>query len=119
MKKPRDVDAYISTAPRESQIKLNQLRSIIRKSAPQAVEKISYGMPYYSYKGRLAYFSAWKTHIGLYIPSPTIAEHRSELGAYETTKATIRLPLDQKLPVSLIQKLIKARAKTNEARGKK
>jgi len=119
MKKPGDVDAYISTAPKESQTKLNQLRSIIKKSAPQAVEKISYGMPYYAYKGRLAYFSAWKTHIGLYIPSPTIAEHQSELAGYETTKATIRLPLDQKLPVSLIQKLIKARAKTNEGRGKK
>lgn len=119
MKKPKDVDAYISTAPKESQIKLNQLRSIIKKSAPQAVEKISYGMPYYAYKGRLAYFSAWKTHIGLYIPTPTIAEHRSELAAYETTKATVRLPLNRKLPVTLIQKLIKARAKTNEARAKK
>lgn len=119
MKKPKDVDAYISTAPKESQIKLNQLRSIIKKSAPQAVEKISYGMPYYAYKGRLAYFSAWKTHIGLYIPTPTIAEHRSELAAYETTKATVRLPLNRKLPVTLIQKLIRARAKTNEARAKK
>ena len=71
MKNPKDVDAYISTAPKESQTKLNQLRSIIKKSAPQALEKISYGMPYYTYKGRLAYFSAWKTHIGLYIPTPT------------------------------------------------
>src|SRR5262245_11135095 len=109
MKKPKDVEAYISSAPKESQTKLNQLRSIIKKSAPQAIEKISYGMPYYAFKGRLAYFSAWKTHIGLYIPSPTLAEHKSDVAAYETTKATIRLPLDQKLPVTLIQKLIKAR----------
>ena len=76
-------------------------------------------MPYYAYKGRLVYFSIWKSHIGLYIPTPVIAEYESELTGYETTKATVRFPLDKKLPVALIRKLIKARMKINEARKKK
>lgn len=117
--KPKDVDAYISAAPKEVSRKLQQLRSVIRSTAPAAVERISYGMPYYAYRGRLAYFRAWRAHIGLYIPTPVIAEHASELGAYETTSATVRLPLGKNLPVTLIRRLVKARMKKNEAREKK
>lgn len=113
--KVKDVDAYIASAPKEVRGKLKELRAVIRKTAPTAAERISYGMPYYAYNGRLAYFSFWKAHIGLYLPTPTIAEHESELSAYETTKATVRFPLDKKLPTTLISKLIKARMKQNNA----
>ena len=116
---PKSVDAYIAAAPMEVQSKLKELRAVIKKTAPAAVERISYGMPYFEYKGRLAYFSHWKSHIGLYFPSPIIEEHKSELAAYETTMATIRFPLDKKPPVALIRKLVKARMKMNEARKKK
>lgn len=113
--RPKDVDSYIAAAPYDVQAKLNELRMLIRKTAPAAVERISYGMPYYEYKGRLAYFSIWKTHIGVYIPTPIIEEHKSELAAYETTEATIHLSLNKKLPAALLRKLIKARMKRNEA----
>ena len=119
MKKPKDVDTYIASAPPEVRAKLRELRAVIRKTAPAAVERISYGMPYYAYKGRLAYFRAWKNHIGLYIPTPVIAEHASELKAYQASGATLRLPLDKKLPVALIRRLVNARMKKNEARSKK
>jgi uncharacterized protein YdhG (YjbR/CyaY superfamily) len=117
--KPIDVDAYIAAAPKEVQGKLKELRAVIKKIAPTAVERISYGIPYYDYHGRLVYFSHWKAHLGLYIPTPVIEEHESELETYETTKATVRFPLDKKLPVALIKKLVKARMKKNEARKKK
>ena len=73
-------------------------------------------MPYYGYRGRLAYFRHWKAHIGLYIPTPVIEEYKSELENYETARATVRFPLDKKLPVVLIKKLVKARMKKNEAK---
>ena len=111
---PKDVDSYIAAAPPEVQGKLKDMRAAIKKAAPAAVESISYGMPYYSYKGRLVYFSRAKAHIGLYIPTPVVEEHQAELAAYETAKATIRFPLDKKLPLTLIQKLVKARVKKNE-----
>jgi uncharacterized protein YdhG (YjbR/CyaY superfamily) len=113
--KPKTVDAYIAAAPKELQGKLKELRAIIREAAPSATEQISYGMPYYSYKGRLAYFSLSKAHIGLYIPTPVIDQHKAELKDYEAEKATIRFPLDKKLPTALIKKLVKARMKKNEA----
>ena len=48
-----------------------------------------------------------------------LQEHKSELTAYETTKATVRFPLHRKLPPGLIRKLIRARLKKNDARRKK
>jgi uncharacterized protein YdhG (YjbR/CyaY superfamily) len=117
--RPKTVDYYIATAPKEAQGKLKELRAIIRETAPAAVERISYGMPYYGHKGRLAYFRLWRNHIGLYIPPPVIEEHQSELAGYGTAKATVRFPLDKKLPVVLIKKLVKARLKKNETKKEK
>jgi uncharacterized protein YdhG (YjbR/CyaY superfamily) len=113
--KPKDVDAYISAAPKEVRDKLRKLRATIRKTAPDAEERISYGMPYYGYKGRLAYFAAFKKHIGLYVPTPVIEEHKRRLKDYGTARATVRFPIDKPLPVALVKMLIKARMKRNEA----
>ena len=113
-KTPKNVDAYIEAAPKEARAKLVQLRKIIKATAPKAEERISYGMPHYGYKGRLAYFRLVKAHIGLYVPPPVIEEHKNELADYETAKATVRFPLDKTLPVTLIKKLVKARMKKNE-----
>ncbi len=114
--RPKDVDDYIARAPRDLQDRLTVMRNAIREAAPMAVERISYGMPYYHYRGRLAYFNLAKAHIGLYIPTPIIEEHSAELADYEATKATIRFPLDQELPVALIKMLVRARMKMNEAK---
>src|SRR6185436_15384948 len=116
MKKAVSVDAYISDAPKEIQGKLKELRRAIRSTAPDALEKISYGMPYYGYKGRLAYFALAKKHIGVYIPSPIIEDFKSELKGYETSKATVRFPLEKKLPLGLIRKMIRARMILNDAK---
>ena len=114
MKRVKDVDEYIALAQKDVQDKLKELRATIKSAAPSAQERISYDMPYYYYKGRLVYFGLSKKHIGLYIPTPVVEEHKSELEGYEITKATIRFPLDKKLPVMLIKKMIKARVKKND-----
>lgn len=115
----KNVDGYITGAPEKYQGKLRQLRKIIRETVPEAEEKISYSMPYYGYYGRLAYFALAKHHIGLYIPPPIIEEHKKDLKGYGTTVSAVHLPLDQDLPVALIQKLVKAKARQNEASKKK
>ena len=109
-----EVDRYISDAPPELQGKLRQLRRAILDAVPEATERISYGMPYYHYHGRLAYFGLAKRHIGLYIPSPVIDEHTDELKDFHAVQATVHLPLDQDLPIALVQKLVRARARMNE-----
>ena len=97
--------------------KLKELRRLIKKVVPSATERISYGMPFFEYKGRLAYFASMNGYIGLYIPPPIIADHAKELQSYATTKSAIHLPL-KKLPVALITTLVKARMRHNEAKSK-
>ena len=114
-KPPADVDEYISQAPEELQPRLQQLRATILAAAPGAKERISYGMPYYEYKGRLIYFQLWKTHIGLYaLTTPVLEEHKEELKGRLMPKGTVRLPLDEELPVGLVTSLVKAQVRENE-----
>jgi uncharacterized protein YndB with AHSA1/START domain/uncharacterized protein YdhG (YjbR/CyaY superfamily) len=115
-KPSKSVDAYIAAAPKEVQPKLREVRAAIIEAAPDAAESISYGMPYYSYKGRLAWFGLHSSHIGLYLRPPVVEEHKSELIGYGTTKSAVHLPLDKKVPVPLIKRLVRASMKKNEAR---
>jgi uncharacterized protein YdhG (YjbR/CyaY superfamily) len=115
-KAPKTVTAYIASAPEDTRGKLKQLRAAIKQTAPKAVEKISYGMPYYSYNGRLAYFALAKTHIGLYALLEAFELHKREVKKYRTGRATLQFPLDQKLPLALIKKLVKTQLKLNEAK---
>lgn len=117
MIRPKNVDEYIKGAPKDSQGKLKKLRAAIKEIAPGAEERISYGMPYYGHKGRLVYFAAQNSYIGLYIPPPIIHNHAKELAGFVTTKSAIHLPNDQKLPLALIKKLVRARMKHNESSG--
>lgn len=116
MKKFQTVEQYIAQAPKSMRGKLKELRALVKKTAHGAVERISYGMPFYDYKGRLVYFAAMNGYIGLYIPPPIIANHAKELRPYKTTKSAIHLPLE-KLPATLIKKLIKARMKHNVSKA--
>ena len=114
MKRAKTVDEYIESAPTEVQGKLKEFRRAIKSAAPKAEERISYGMPYYDYKGRLVYFAAFKNHIGFYVPTPVVEEHKNELKSYETAAATVRFPLNKKLPLTLIKRLVKSRLEKNE-----
>jgi len=96
---------------------LAQLREVIKQTIPEAVEKISYGMPYYDYYGRLAYFRLAKRHLGLFIMTPVYEQFKQEIAKYDHTDATLRLPLQQKLPIPLIKKMLKLRAKLNRIKA--
>ena len=105
----------ITRAPKEARAKLLEVRRIIRATAPEAVEGISYRIPYYNYHGALVWFAAFKNHIGIFLRPPVIAEHKRDLKGYETTKSAVHFSMNKPLPVELIRKLIKARIAKNEA----
>lgn len=117
--KPKTVDQYIAQAPREFQPKLRALRETIKSAAPEAEEKLSYGMPYYGYKGRLMYWGYWTTHLGVYAMPTSMSGYEEELKKYQTGKATLQIPWDQELPTTLIQKLIRAQIKINQSKKRK
>jgi len=112
-KPPKSVDEYISLFPTEIQSKLAKLRSVIKKAAPVAEEKLSYGMPAYTHKGMLLYFAAHTNHIGLY-PYPSAMEtFRKEIAQYRTSKGTIQFPYDEPIPYGLVSDIVKFRLQEN------
>lgn len=113
--KYKNVDDYIADAPVKVRGDLEILRKVIKEVAPQALEKISYSMPFYEYKGRLVYFAFYKKHIGLYVPPPIIDSYKDELKEYKVSKSAVQFPIGQKLPVQIIKKLIKARIEWNSS----
>lgn len=119
MKKADSVDAYLRMHPPVVRKRLAALRALIRKAAPDALEKISYGIPAYALEGRLLYFAAHTEHIGVY---PVTQAVRRELGdalaPYLSAKAksTIRLPNDRPLPLALLTKVVKVRVRENKQR---
>ena len=114
----RTIDQYIAAFPPEVQALLEQLRMTIREAAPDAQERISYGMPTFTLNGRyLIYFAAYKKHIGLY-PAPIgVAEFHEAMSLYGAGKGTMKFPLDQPLPLELIRKVVQFRLKENTERG--
>jgi uncharacterized protein YdhG (YjbR/CyaY superfamily) len=109
------VDSYIARSPMEVRPMLKQVRAAIWDVAPNAVEGFSYRLPFYDYKGPLAWFGYMNGYIGLYLRPPIIAKYKEELAGYVTTKSAIHIPTDRKMPIQLIRKLVKARMKVNEA----
>ena len=115
-KRPETVTAYIAAAPPPARVMLKRIRATIRAAAPSAEEKLSYGMPYYSHNGRLAYFAAFRAHVSVFIPGRVLAEFAAEIKPYRRGKATLQFPLGSKLPVGLIGRLVRARRRENDAR---
>ena len=108
------MDEYIATFPGEVQKKLNELRAVIKSSAPEAIEKISYQMPTFYHNGNLIHFAAYKNHIGLY-PTPNgIEAFADELSNYEGGKGSKRFPINEPLPLDLISRIVKFRVAENQ-----
>ena len=107
------IDEYIEKYPEEVQKKLRDIRKVIRESAPDAEEKISYGMPTFYLKGNLVHFAAYSGHIGFY-PAPSgIEAFKEELIGYKTSKGAIQFPLSQELPLELVRKIVEFRVGEN------
>lgn len=119
MEKSKDIDKYISAFPPEVQKRLKSLRETIRKAAPDAGEKIGYGIPTYTLNGNLVHFGGFKNHVGFY-PAPSgIKKFEKELSSYKGAKGSIQFPHDKPLPLALITKIVKFRVKENMVKGKK
>jgi uncharacterized protein YdhG (YjbR/CyaY superfamily) len=108
---PPDVHKFLATLPEEVRTALLQLRETIRASAPEAEERIGYGVPAFYYKKRpLVSYAAGKNHCSFYVQSPAVMDvHRSELEGYDTSKGTVRFRPDAPLPTALVETLVKAR----------
>jgi uncharacterized protein YdhG (YjbR/CyaY superfamily) len=111
---PNPVDAYIAAQPDAARPVLEKVRAAIRKALPDAEEVISYSIPAYRLPGGTAlFFAGWKKHYSLYPVGAALVEAFGEqLAPYEVnSKGTIRFPLYERVPVGLIQRIARFRAK--------
>lgn len=111
------VDLYIAGFPPGVQELLQQLRSVIRETAPEAEEGISYGIPAYRTNGRpLVYFAGYKNHIGFYALPTGHSMFAQELSEYKQGKGSVQFPVDEPLPADLIRRIVVFRIKENETK---
>lgn len=110
MKSYKDIDSYIKEYPKDVQNLLKQMRATIKKGAPKAEEAIRYGIPTFRFKNKnLVHFGGFKNHVSFF-PGPGAVSHfKKELSKYTLSKGTIQFPLDKKLPLTLISKIVKFR----------
>ena len=102
------IDDYAATLPPESQNILNEIRAAIKAQAPEAREKISYQMPAFELNGKsLIHFAAWKTHFSIYPVPEGDADFNKKVSKYVDGKGTFKFPLDEPIPMKLINQVIK------------
>lgn len=122
MAKPdfKSVDEYIAAQPEAVQGLLEHVRSTIRKAVPGVEEVISYKIPTYKlHGGPVLYFAGWRRHYSLYpATDQVVAAFKNDLAPYEVNKGTIRFPLSEPVPVKLIERIAKFRAKQVAEREK-
>lgn len=115
----RAVDQYIAAVPEPARTTLNRIRATIRSVVPaEATETISYRIPTFRYKGMLISFAAFSDHCSLF-PGAIVEAFKAELKAFETSKGTIRFPVDKPPPAALVKKIVKARIAQNELKKKR
>ena len=110
---------YLDRFPKDVQQRLQKMRLTVKKAAPQAKEKISYGIPSFTLNGMLLWFAAFKNHIGFYLRASAIAAFQKELSVYKGAKGSVQFPFDKPLPLLLISRIVKFRAKENLSKSKK
>lgn len=116
-KKIETIDEYIANYPDELQKIIQDLRKFIRECAPEATERISWGMPTFYLQGNLVHFAVNKGYIGLYPGESGVSVFKDELTEYKTTKGSIHLPFNKAIPYELIKKIVEFRVIENKQKA--
>jgi uncharacterized protein YdhG (YjbR/CyaY superfamily) len=112
------IDEYIAGFPPDVRDVLKTIRATIRTAAPDAEEAISYGLPTFRLNGNLVHFGAFKDHIGFYPTASGTQRFEAELRRYDGSKGSVRFPLDSRVPLGLIGRIVKFRVRANLERAR-
>lgn len=105
------VEGFLSEVPSDARPVLEGLRRTVLGLVPEPGEKISYGIPVISYRGRpLVGYGATRTHCALYVMSTdAMATLAEDLRGYDLGKGTIRFPSATPLPDALVRRVVETR----------
>lgn len=101
------IEAYIQQFDQGTQIKLFELTKLLRQLMPDAIETFSYQMPTFKVKKNIIHFAVFKNHIGIYPGPEAIVKFSDEIQSYVHSKGSIQIPINEPLPLGLIQEIVK------------
>ena len=107
------IDEYIAEFPSETRTMLEEMRALIRESAPGATETISYAIPTFDLNGRLVHFAGFKHHVGFYPTGRGVEAFKEELAPYRSGKGSVQFPIGKPLPADLIRRIVEFRVEQN------
>lgn len=112
------IDAYIASLDPPFREAVSHLRAIIRASAPEAEEVITYAMPGIGLHGPLVSYSAFKKHCSLFpMGNAVFVGMAEEIAPWRTSSGTMQFPPDALPPDELIARIVAARVAENRARA--
>ena len=117
--RPRTVGDYIQAAPKGARTRLREMRAAIRKAAPGATESLKWGMPAFSHRRILVMFASFKHHIGFFPTPSAVRAFAKDLTKFKTGKGSIQLPLDRRLPLSLVKRITAYRVRESVEEDRK
>lgn len=107
---PGEVDAYLAAQPDDIRAELERVRGIIKELAPEATERVSYGIPIFRLKKDLVGMSGHPTHCSLHVMSPgLVASMAEDLRGVKVSGSTVHFMPESPLSRDLIEKIVRAR----------
>jgi uncharacterized protein YdhG (YjbR/CyaY superfamily) len=105
------VDAHISKFSGQHRDALIHIRAQLRDILPHAEETIKYNMPCFVVNDQgIAGFDAFKNHWSYFPMSGSVLNQIDDLPVWtETSRGTLRIPLDRRLTKKLVRQLVKVR----------
>jgi uncharacterized protein YdhG (YjbR/CyaY superfamily) len=110
----KEIDAYISAQPPETQRALEDLRACIWQAAPNVTELLNYRIPAFALvdgakRDQQIMIAGYRKHVGLY-PHPDVIEaFAAQLSEYKFAKGSVQFPLDRPIPKTLVVEMVKYR----------
>lgn len=110
MQRVETVEEYIAALPEDVQPIMTSVRAAIRAAVPAAGESIHYGMPAYRFNTHpIAYFAAYKHHLGFFITPVGYGPFEQELSSFSRGKGSVKFPYQQEIPPDLIAEICRWR----------
>jgi uncharacterized protein YdhG (YjbR/CyaY superfamily) len=107
------VEKYIDGFPEPVRERLRELRGLVKAEAPEATERLSYGMPSFHLNGYLVHYAGYGTYLGFYGSSGV----GTDMDEFRSGKGTLRFPLDRPLPREAIRRIVRFRVEENARKG--
>ncbi|UII33165.1 DUF1801 domain-containing protein [Fulvivirga ulvae] len=111
----KTIDEYHKAFTGDTLKRMQAIRELVHKVAPESQEVISYQIPAFKLgeKYHLIYYCAFSKHLTISSPwsEAMLKEFEAELKDYKVSKSAIQLPLDKPLPIDLIKRILQFRKK--------